>query len=105
MVRLAHFADLRSRLRHVSSAPSVTYSTGCGRAVTHPGTNPARWYLHADVSALFNSCVYGKSVLKILHRKLVTLIYYPGIPLTRNKIMPCLNSFTLMSSLKLFPAR
>ena len=42
MVRLAHSADLRSRLRHVSSAPSVAYSTGCSRVVTHPGTNPAR---------------------------------------------------------------
>ena len=39
---LAHSADLRSRLRHVSSAPSVAYSTGCSRVVTHPGTNPAR---------------------------------------------------------------
>ena len=29
VVRLAHSADLRSRLRHVSSAPSVAYSTGC----------------------------------------------------------------------------
>ena len=28
VVRLAHSADLRSRLRHVSSAPSVAYSTG-----------------------------------------------------------------------------
>ena len=42
MVRLAHSADLRSRLSHVSSAPSVAYSTGCSRVVTHPGTNPAR---------------------------------------------------------------
>ena len=41
-MRLAHSADLRSRLRHVSSAPSVAYSTGCSRVVTHPGTNPAR---------------------------------------------------------------
>ena len=39
MVRLAHSADLRSRLRHVSGAPSVAYSTGCSRVVTHPGTN------------------------------------------------------------------
>ena len=31
VVRLAHSADLRSRLRHVSSAPSVSYSTGCSR--------------------------------------------------------------------------
>ena len=29
MVRPAHSADLRSRLRHVSSAPSVAYSMGC----------------------------------------------------------------------------
>ena len=42
MERLAHSADLRSRLRHVSSAPSAAYSTGCSRVVTHPGTNPAR---------------------------------------------------------------
>ena len=42
VVRLAHSADLKSRLRHVSSAPSVAYSTGCSRVVTHPGTNPAR---------------------------------------------------------------
>ena len=42
VVRLAHSADLRSRLRHVSSAPSVAYSTGCSWVVTHPGTNPAR---------------------------------------------------------------
>ena len=42
VVRLAHSADLRSRLRHVSSAPSVACSTGCFRVVTHPGTNPAR---------------------------------------------------------------
>ena len=42
VVRLAHSADLRSRLRHVSSAPSVAYSTRCSRVVTHPGTNPAR---------------------------------------------------------------
>ena len=42
VVRLAHSADLRSRLRHVSSAPSVAYSTGCSRVDTHPGTNPAR---------------------------------------------------------------
>ena len=42
MVRLAHSADLRSRLRYVSSAPSVAYTTGCSRVVTHPGTNPAR---------------------------------------------------------------
>ena len=40
VVRLAHSADLRSRLRHVSSAPNVTYSTGCSRVATHPGTNP-----------------------------------------------------------------
>ena len=31
MVRLAHSADLRSRLRHVSSAPSIAYSAGCFR--------------------------------------------------------------------------
>ena len=42
VVRLAHSSDLRSRLRHVSNAPSVAYSTGCSRVVTHPGTNPAR---------------------------------------------------------------
>ena len=42
VVRLAHSADLRSRLRHVSSAPSVAYSTGCSWVATHPGTNPAR---------------------------------------------------------------
>ena len=42
MVRLAHSADLRSRLCHVSSAPSVAYSKGCSWVVTHPGTNPAR---------------------------------------------------------------
>ena len=42
VVRLANSADLRSRLRHVSSAPSVAYSTGCSRVLTHPGTNPAR---------------------------------------------------------------
>ena len=42
VVRLAHSADLRSRLRHVYSAPSVAYSTGCSRVVTHPGTNQAR---------------------------------------------------------------
>ena len=42
VVRLAHSADLRSRLRHVSSAPSVAYSTGGSRVVTHPGTNLAR---------------------------------------------------------------
>ena len=42
VVRLAHSADLRSRLRHVSSAPSVAYSTGCSRVVTHPRTNPAQ---------------------------------------------------------------
>ena len=41
VVRLAQSADLRSRLRHVSSAPNVAYSTGCSRLVTHPGTNPA----------------------------------------------------------------
>ena len=41
VVRLAHSADLRSCLRHVSSAPSVAYNTGCSRVVTHPGTNPA----------------------------------------------------------------
>ena len=29
VVRLAHSADLRSRLRHVSSAPHVAYSTHC----------------------------------------------------------------------------
>ena len=42
VVRQAHSADLRSRLRHVSGAPSVAYSTGCSRVVTHPGTNPTR---------------------------------------------------------------
>ena len=56
VVRLAHSADLRSRLRHVSGAPSVTARvfrgevsapsvanhTGCFRVVTHPGTNPGR---------------------------------------------------------------
>ena len=42
VVRLAHSADLRSRLRHVSNAPSVAYSTACSRVATHPGTNPAR---------------------------------------------------------------
>ena len=47
VVRLAHSADLRSRLRHVSSAPSVAYHTGCSRVVTHPGTNPALRCLHA----------------------------------------------------------
>ena len=45
VVRLAHPVDLRSRLRHVSSAPSFANSTGCSRVVTHPGTNPARWCL------------------------------------------------------------
>ena len=39
VVRRAHNADLRSRLRHVSSPPSVAYSTGCSRVVTHPGTS------------------------------------------------------------------
>ena len=42
VVRLAHSGDLRSRLRHVSSAPSVAYSAACSRVVTHPGTDPAR---------------------------------------------------------------
>ena len=42
MVRLAHSADLRSRLRHVSSAASIACSMRCSRVVTHPGTNPAR---------------------------------------------------------------
>ena len=37
MVRLAHSADLRSRLRHVSSAPSVAYSTVKGRNSTSRG--------------------------------------------------------------------
>ena len=40
VVRLAYSADLRSRLGHVSSAPSVAYSTGCSRVVTNLGTNP-----------------------------------------------------------------
>ena len=38
VVKLAHSADLRSRLRRVSGAPAN--STGCSRVVTHPGTNP-----------------------------------------------------------------
>ena len=42
VVRLAHSADLRSRLRHVSSEPSFAHGTGCSRLVTHPGTGPAR---------------------------------------------------------------
>ena len=42
VVRLAHSADLRSRLRHVSSAPSFAYSTRCSRVVTCQGTSPAR---------------------------------------------------------------
>ena len=42
VVRLAHSADLRYRLRHVPSAPSIAYSTGCSPVVTHPGTDPAR---------------------------------------------------------------
>ena len=45
VVRLAHSADLRSRLHDVSSAPSVAYRTGCSRVVTHRGSNPARWCL------------------------------------------------------------
>ena len=45
VVRLAHSADLRSRLRKASSAPSVAYSTGCSRVVTHHGTNSAQWCL------------------------------------------------------------
>ena len=56
VVRLAHSADLRSRLRHVSSAPSVAYSTRCSRVVTHPGTNPARRCLTSVIwrEALWN---------------------------------------------------
>ena len=48
VVRLAHSADLRSRLRHESCEPSVAYSTGCSRVVTYPGTNPARRCLTSD---------------------------------------------------------
>ena len=42
VVRLAYSADLRSRLCHVSSAPSVAYSTRCSRVVTNLHTNPTR---------------------------------------------------------------
>ena len=33
LARLSHSADLRSRLRHVSSAPSVAYSTECSQVL------------------------------------------------------------------------
>ena len=56
--RLAHSAELRSRLRHsVSSAPSVAYSTGCSRVVNHPGTNPARQCL---TSVIWREPVYHR---------------------------------------------
>ena len=42
VVRLAHSADLRSRLRRVFDAPCVAYSTGCSRVITHPGIKPVR---------------------------------------------------------------
>ena len=35
-MKLAQYVGLRSRLRHVSSAPSVVYSTGCYPASGHP---------------------------------------------------------------------
>ena len=40
VVRLAHSANLRSRLHHVSSAPNVACSTGCSWMVTQHSTNP-----------------------------------------------------------------
>ena len=58
VLRLAHCANLRSRLRHVSSAPSVAYSTGCSQVVTHQGTslhNHARWCLTSEVPWEFKS--------------------------------------------------
>ena len=45
-MRLAHSADLGSRLRHVFSAPSVAYSTGCSQVVNHPGTKPRSTVLY-----------------------------------------------------------
>ena len=68
VVRPAHSADLRSRLRHVSSAPSVAYSTGCSWVVTHPGTNPARRCLTSDCTLWRNQyCRQGCLSTPIRH--------------------------------------
>ena len=88
MVRLAHSADLRSRLRHVSSAPSVAYSTGCSRVVTHPGTNPARRNALQSVSgseiSTFSQSRFKKSFLDLL------LVYPKFISFTVGDINSCI---------------
>ena len=50
VVRLAHSADLKSRLRHVSGAPSVAYSTGCY------WNRYKRGQQHSGYSLLFDWC-------------------------------------------------
>ena len=64
VVRPAHSADLRSRLRHVSSAASVAYSTGC-----HAVVCPALWervvagLIHAyDATSIWDSSHRSPSV-------------------------------------------
>ena len=64
-MRPAHSADLRSRLRHVSSAQTVAYSTGCSRVVTRTSESFKKkkksqcqadfsLYQKRDIIAIFN---------------------------------------------------
>ena len=79
VVRLAHSADLRSRLRHVSCAPSVAYSTGCSRVVTHPGA-----FIIVNFILYFNKCTnrlhadsLSLNCILVVHEKTNTAYFYP----------------------------
>ena len=70
VVRLAHSADPRSQMRHVSSASSVAYATGCSRVVIHFCTNLAGWCLTSVIwrEAVCHRCLamdYNEDKLQI----------------------------------------
>ena len=79
VVGLAHSAELRSRLRHVSSAPSVACNMGCSLVITYPGTNHARRCL---TSAIWREPVTvspplgRRQVIARVHKNTCTLFFF-----------------------------
>ena len=80
VVRLAHSADLRSRLRHVSSAPSVAYSTGSlSKLVSHSHAHslfllpliPVRWLVAQDT--VLDGLVRSPLVTSSFHQQMEPL--------------------------------